>query len=279
MKRLFTFGCSLTYYSWPTWADIISTSFDEYYNFGVMGMGNQFIHHTIYEANSIFNFTSDDTVLVMFTNPFRNDSFILDTQDNNLRWQSRGYIYQPCNDDLYTDQWRENFWSPEHSYMSMWLAMKSTKQLLDSKNVTYRLLPGISCQNSELARPLDVSNHQFIAPYYNQILEMFHVKEPFFEWANLTFDKSEFYTFADTGLDQHPTIKMHGSYIMHFLPEFCTENTVKDTELLANSIDLSSQEKNWHKTAFSAIRGKKAGSVLNWQYLITNKVGNEFFKT
>jgi hypothetical protein len=277
MKRLFVFGCSLTYYSWPTWADIISTGFDEYYNFGVMGMGNQFIHHTIYEADSIFNFTSDDTVLVMFTNPFRNDSFILDPQDNNLRWQARGFIYQPSNDDLYTDHWRGNFWSPEHSYMSMWLAMKSAKQLLDSKNITYRLLSGISCQNSERTGPVDVSNHQFISPYYNQILEMFHVKEPFFDWANLTFDKSEFYTFADTGADQHPTIKMHGSYVMQFLPEFCTEHTVKYIELLANDIDLSSHEKNWHKPAFSSIRGKKVGSVLNWQYMVTNAVGNEVF--
>ena len=107
---------------------------------------------------------------------------------------------------------------------------------------------------------------------------MFHVKESFFEWANLNFDKSEFYTFADTGTDQHPTIKMHGSYIMRFLPEFCTENTAKYTDLLANNIDLSSQEKNWQKTIFSSIRGKKAGSVLNWQYAVTNTVGNETFK-
>ena len=80
MKRLFAFGCSLTYYSWPTWADLISPNFDDYYNFGVMGMGNQFIQHTIYEANSIFDFTEDDTVLVMFTNPFRK------SLKENKRW-------------------------------------------------------------------------------------------------------------------------------------------------------------------------------------------------
>jgi hypothetical protein len=70
---------------------------------------------------------------------------------------------------------------------------------------------------------------------------------------------------------------MHGSYVMQFLPEFCTEHTVKYTELLTNDIDFSSQEKNWHKPAFSAIRGKKVGSVLNWQYMVTNAVGNEVF--
>ena len=279
MKRLFAFGCSLTYYSWPTWADLIGTEFDEYYNFGVMGMGNQFIHHTIYEADSIFNFTSDDTVLVMFTNPFRNDSFIIDPQDKNLRWQPRGFIYQPSNEDLYNDHWRKTFWSPEHSYMNMWLAMKSTKQLLDSKNVTYRLLPGISCQNSECTGPLDISNHHFIAPYYKQILEMFHVKDPLLEWANLNFTDSDFYTFKDVGKDQHPTIKMHGLYVLKYLPEFCNENTLKRIDLLHNSIDLSSQNVNWGNHEFLRIRGKKVGSVRNWQYMVTNKVGNETFKS
>lgn len=275
MKRLFAFGCSLTYYTWPTWADIVSRSFDDYYNFGVMGMGNQFIHHTVYEANSIFNFTSSDTVLIMFTNPFRNDSFIKDLGDDNLRWQPRGFIFQPNNEQIYTEDWRKHFWSAEQSYMSMWLAMKSIKQLLDAKKVNYKLVPGISFGDH---CPSDVSNLEFIDPYYKQIKAMFNVDEPFFEWAWRNFAESEFYNFADIGLDQHPTIKMHGLYALKHLPEFCSENTLKYIDLLHNSIDLSAQINNWQNHEFLRIRGKKAGSTRNWQFEVTNRVGNETFQ-
>lgn len=278
MKRLFTFGCSLTYYTWPTWADIVSTTFDDYYNFGIMGMGNQFIHHTVYEANSIFDFTTNDTVLVMFTNPFRNDSFIYDCQDDQLRWQPRGFIFQPSNDDLYTADWRKNFWSPEQSYMNMWLAMKSIKQLLDTKQVKYKFIPGINFENSDNTGPLDVSNVKFIEPYYQQIKAMFNVSAPLFEWAWQNFKETDFYNFKDTGLDQHPTVKMHGLYALKYLPEFCDENTLNYVDLLHNSIDLSAQINNWENHEFLHIRGKKAGSTLNWQFKVTNKVGNETFK-
>jgi hypothetical protein len=107
---------------------------------------------------------------------------------------------------------------------------------------------------------------------------MFHVKESFLEWANLTFDKSEFYAFADTGIDQHPTINMHGSYALKHLHEFCNDNTLKHIDLLHNSIDLSEQSANWQNNEFLRIRGKKVGSVCNWQYKVTNSVGIETFK-
>lgn len=277
MKRLFAFGCSLTYYTWPTWADLVSPGFHEYYNFGVMGMGNQFIHHTVYEANSIFDFTPEDTVLVMFSHPFRNDSFIIDKQDNKLRWQSRGFIYQPGNENLYTQNWRDKFWSAEHSYMHTWLAMKSIKSLLESKSVNYKFLQGMSCQNLEQTGPIDVSNHTFIQPYYEQILSMFHVREPLFNWAHSEYSKDTFYVFNGFR-DDHPTVKMHGAYVLKNLPDLCNENTVNLVSFLEKEVDLTSQENNWLNPNFSTIRGKKAGSTLNWQYLVTSEVGTETFK-
>ena len=32
MNRLFAFGCSLTFYWWPTWADILVREFDHFEN-------------------------------------------------------------------------------------------------------------------------------------------------------------------------------------------------------------------------------------------------------
>ena len=279
MKRLFAFGCSLTYYTWPTWADLISIGFDEYYNFGVMGMGNQFIHHTVYEADSIFEFNSNDTVLVMFTNPFRNDSFIVDPLDNRLRWQPRGFIYQPSNNDLYTEEWRNKFWSSDQSYMQTWLAIKSIDHLLKSSKANYKLLPGISCSNSGGTGPVAVNDLDFISPYYNQIINMLHVTEPLFEWSNENYKKEDFYRFnGDSEPDQHPTISMHGKYVQTFMPELSKNLSDTILENLENQMDFSSQENNWLNPYFIKYRGKKVGSVRNWQYNVTNRVGNETFK-
>jgi hypothetical protein len=271
MKRLFVFGCSLTYYTWPTWADLIGQQFDEYYNFGVMGMGNNFIQHTVYEANSIFDFTTDDTVLVMFTNAFRNDSFIID-EDQQLRWQSRGFIYQPNNENLYSDEWKKSFWSAEQSYMQTWLSIKSIQTLLHTKQVNYKLIQGMDFTLH------DVANKHFLDPYITQINQMLDVTVPLHDWASSTYSDAEFYTFDSIGRDLHPTIKMHGEYIKHFLPNYYNDQISQAVEELENHINLSDIERNWLNPVFMKYRGRKAGSVANWQYNVTSRVSAEQFK-
>ena len=86
-KRLFTFGCSLTNYYWPTWADILSQEIPEYYNYGRTGAGNLFISSAIVEANIKHNFTEDDLVLVMWSSVSREDRY------KNQRWETPGNIY------------------------------------------------------------------------------------------------------------------------------------------------------------------------------------------
>ena len=57
-KRLFTFGCSFTSYTWKTWADILGQQAEEFYNFGQIGGGNEQIFFKIIEANKKYKFTN-----------------------------------------------------------------------------------------------------------------------------------------------------------------------------------------------------------------------------
>ena len=75
MNRLFTFGSCFTKWNWPTWADIIGTNFNEYYNWGRAYLGNQFIYHSIVEAHLKHRFTKDDTIIVMWSNFGRTDQY------------------------------------------------------------------------------------------------------------------------------------------------------------------------------------------------------------
>lgn len=63
-SRLFTFGCSFTERNWATWANILAYDLDcEFYNFGRRGAGNFYISNLITQADSVYNFCSDDLCL------------------------------------------------------------------------------------------------------------------------------------------------------------------------------------------------------------------------
>ena len=78
--RVFAFGCSLTQYFYPTWADILihhykkegATSGE---NWGRSGAGNQYISTRLWEAHTEHKFTKDDIILLQWSSFFREDRY------------------------------------------------------------------------------------------------------------------------------------------------------------------------------------------------------------
>jgi hypothetical protein len=75
-KRFFAFGCSYTNWIWPTWADIVATQFDEYYNYGMSGRGNWYIYNMFLNADKQYKFTKDDLIVIQWSEWSRNDALI-----------------------------------------------------------------------------------------------------------------------------------------------------------------------------------------------------------
>tara|TARA_S200000501_G_scaffold208847_1_gene196131 strand:+ start:5667 stop:6434 length:768 start_codon:yes stop_codon:yes gene_type:complete len=76
-KRIFAFGCSMTKYRWPTWADIYaSDKTTEFYNYAHSAAGNQFIANQVVEASQRFKWDDDDLVLVMWSGITREDRYL-----------------------------------------------------------------------------------------------------------------------------------------------------------------------------------------------------------
>jgi len=73
--RLFTFGCSLTKYHYPTWADILGKQWQHYENWGTQGAGNQFIFNSVIECDQRNQFTETDTVLILWSALSRYDCY------------------------------------------------------------------------------------------------------------------------------------------------------------------------------------------------------------
>lgn len=95
-KRFFAFGCSLTNYYWPTWADIIGRDIEFYQNWGVPGAGNHYIFNSIVEANTRYKFNNDDLVIVMWSTMHREDRY------KNNRWVDiRGRVSEEIEIELY----------------------------------------------------------------------------------------------------------------------------------------------------------------------------------
>lgn len=138
MKRVFTFGCSVTKHVWPTWADIVlhSARIKGYsvFNMGLSGAGNKHIKDSVIEADEKYHFTDDDFILVMWTSWFREDRLTTennitmrsDTLDNDDDPESRANDLQPSwtgsgnvyNSDHYSKEFIELYANTDHYIIS-----------------------------------------------------------------------------------------------------------------------------------------------------------------
>lgn len=124
MKRLFTFGCSLTHYIWPTWADLLSFNYDQYQNWGLCGAGNRFIFERIIEANVRYNFTKDDTIIIMWTSHQRHDYY-------KGKWSEKGNILNKWN-NIFIDNYVKECFDPKGSVMHSLNYILSAQLILDN---------------------------------------------------------------------------------------------------------------------------------------------------
>lgn len=99
-NRFFAFGCSLTLYKWPTWADYLYAGgiADTYENWALPGGSNDFILHSIAECDRQNTIAPNDIVCIMWSQPHRISDY-----DHTKGWQLLGnaYLYQPKDRMLY----------------------------------------------------------------------------------------------------------------------------------------------------------------------------------
>jgi hypothetical protein len=137
MKRVFAFGCSYTSYSWPTWANFLELEFDELYNYGLSGIGNQAIAERVSEANARHHFTKDDVVIVQWSSHLRNDWWHQESTPGRVRgWKTYGSIFNYHNIKLYDQKWIDTFFYEPAYFM----------HTLNFISLTQGFLKGIGCK-------------------------------------------------------------------------------------------------------------------------------------
>jgi hypothetical protein len=126
--RLYTFGCSMTQYHWPTWADIVGTCWNEFENWGRPGAGNQYIFNSVIECDARNNFNSNDTVLIMWSSISRIDYYQFNA------WGNLHSKYPDKNNSDYP------VCCPEGYEILSFAYMRAIEEFLKSKKVTFKML-------------------------------------------------------------------------------------------------------------------------------------------
>lgn len=218
MNRLFAFGCSFTSYAWSTWADILSQQASEYQNWGLLGAGNQYIFNSVFECDQRNQFQSSDTVVVCWTNVFREDRYV-------HQWSQLGNIYtQP----LYEAQWvRKNI--TERGCLIRDLAfIKAVKIFLEQRQVNWRFISMVPIDQMDQYTKGQHNYNQDVLDLYLDVIEK--IRPSFWE---ILKDR------PGCQFDLHPLPADHLYYVDRVLPEFTvtdkTRQLILDEDLAIRS--------------------------------------------
>jgi len=123
--RLFTFGCSMTKYYYPTWADILGKHWEYFENWAEPGGGNQFIFNSIIECDQHNRFNESDTVLILWSALSRYDYY---------QFGQWSHVHNAFPDKFEKVQYN----CPDGHEMFTYAAACAAHQYLKSKNVKFK---------------------------------------------------------------------------------------------------------------------------------------------
>jgi len=137
-KRLFTFGCSYTQYTYPTWAEFLGLEFEHFENWGLAGTGCKAIAERVAECHARNNFTKDDIVIVQWSTHLRHDFYtsapVLNRQEN---WKTMGSVFSYENRSLYDEKWLATFFMEAGYIMHCLNHMLMIQTMLESIGCTW----------------------------------------------------------------------------------------------------------------------------------------------
>lgn len=213
-RRFFAFGCSVTEFTWPTWADVIGHCLHsqgwEYYNFGNSGSGNQGIFYSMLAADKKYKFTDDDLIMVMWSSWNREDRFLLEYHwDPGLRgqWTKEGNILTAAGQGRFSADWIEKYWSLENDIVTNVASIEASRKMF---NIAFD--DTIPIWEAPDDTPLETDENPTIEQQiFNKYLQYNDVDnwQPF-------FNMHESYTKVDKFLlefDGHPTPNLALEYV------------------------------------------------------------------
>lgn len=153
--KVMVFGCSLTRFNWPTWADIIleqAKKFDfETENWGQPGIGNFYIAMHVQEAIARKLIKPGDHVIICWTSMLREDRYL---PGDSQRWLAAGNVFSEHSlNQIHTRDWVDKFVNLNFNLYRDLTLIQSTQRTLESMGVVYSHFKSNDFKEVELANP------------------------------------------------------------------------------------------------------------------------------
>ena len=137
--RYLAFGCSYTNYYWPTYADYLSTCFDEYLNLGAAGAGNRYIFQKLlnvinYQEILSRPLNNQDFITIQWSGLPREDKIL--PRKNATMYATSGHL---GSQGTFPDGYITNFFSLIQSAFELSAYITASKLLLDSLGLKYKM--------------------------------------------------------------------------------------------------------------------------------------------
>lgn len=202
MRRLFMFGCSFTWWPWPTWADIIAYDLNiPFHNWGIPGLGNVGIHARMVECDLRSKFTKDDIILVVWSSWTREDRYNIKRASLiHNSWNGTGDIFH-----TYDKAFIENYWSMSNDLVKNSTAIVSANKMFDinfNGHIAEPLIDSYNCKQLNFT-----TEEKFLARFYQP-----HIPNDG-EYQENGKHSCKYKKFKES----HPDILSHLSYVQEFI--------------------------------------------------------------
>lgn len=199
-NRLFAFGCSLTRYMYPTYADILGQHYDnaEYINLAKPGSGSIVLMSRLTQAHRYFKFNKDDLIVIMYPSFTREDRFL------KYHWECWGNVFTSGTFDY---NFLRKYGDVTH-YMLRDLAsvdlIRTFLKTLDSNVVELMSVDhqGLDPMELELDEH-QIKNHKTLQERYHDLFQGFPID--YTSWLDsIKTSHNSFGVRYDNMIDSHP---------------------------------------------------------------------------
>lgn len=224
MKRLFTFGCSMTRYVWPTWAEMLGNEYDHFENWGNSGIGNRAILERLTECIVNNNITEDDTIIVQWTEFHRFDIHLPQPLMPE-GWVQTGNLLHPSS-----PKWIQQHWDEKSYIMHSLNFIKLGIVLLSSLPckwymTTFTDLKSVVDQYPQFTNYTEIFSHPNFLPPMSSFFDQYN-----FPKKKLIRDSKE------PEEDEHPTPIGHYGWLVENLSPLLNVNIDEDWATMAHNI-------------------------------------------
>jgi hypothetical protein len=203
-SRLVGFGCSFTNHLWNyTWPEIVHVELDvPLYNYGKIAAGNQYIFNTIVQADSYYQFNTDDLVMICWSGISREDRYAYDT------WHHTANVNNRTPRNYLNDDWVRQYCDPNGMALRDFALFKAADALLQQRGCQYHYM----AMNVLLSHEID---SKFVDPFHD-VIDKIHPDYSTVLWDTSWEPKREQMRLLNPIVtDLHPSPREHLQYLEH----------------------------------------------------------------